>query len=179
MAKKSEKVVLEDIELKPQVIGHIYQKKSNIGRVLLIFVAFIAVIYYINDISVFVNDLFGKKSASSIKDIASDDKKKSIIKDKEIDEEYYELNDNLVLVINDLTITHFNFSNNLLLFDIYNYSEKDVDLSNKKYYLETYDVDQKVIDSKIINAGLISQKNVIKVELELSNSFKYLRIIEK
>ena len=131
MAKKSEKVVLEDIELKPQVIGHIYQKKSNIGRVLLIFVAFIAVIYYINDISVFVNDLFGKKSASSIKDIASDDKKKSIIKDKEIDEEYYELNDNLVLVINDLTITHFNFSNNLLLFDIYNYSEKDVDLIKK------------------------------------------------
>ena len=178
MAKKSEKVVLEDIELKPQVIGHIYQKKSNIGRVLLIFVAFIAVIYYINDISVFVNDLFGKKSASSIKDIASDDKKKSIIKDKE-DEEFYELNDNLVLVINDLTITHFNYNSNILSFDIYNYSEKDVDLSNKNYYLETYDVEQKVVDSKKVNVGLISQKNVRKVELELSNSFKYIRIIEK
>lgn len=178
MAKKSEKVVLEDIELKPQVIGHIYQKKSNIGRVLLIFVAFIAVIYYINDISVFVNDLFGKKSASSIKDIASDDKKKSIIKDKE-DEEFYELNDKLVLVINDLTITHFNYNSNILSFDIYNYSEKDVDLSNKNYYLETYDVEQKVVDSKKVNVGLISQKNVRKVELELSNSFKYIRIIEK
>lgn len=178
MAKKNERVVLEDVELKPQVIGHIYQKKSNIGRVLLIFVVFAAVIYYINDISVFVNGLFGKKSATSIQDIASDDKKKSIIKEKN-EEDYYELNDNLVLVVNDLTITHFVFNNNVLSFDIYNYTEKDVDLSLKNYYLETYDDTEKLLDSKKLELTSVVKKNKSSLNIELSNSFKYLRIIEK
>ena len=35
--KKNEHVILENIELKPQVIGYTYQKKSNIGRVIFIF----------------------------------------------------------------------------------------------------------------------------------------------
>ena len=177
MAKKNEKVTLEDIELKPQVIGHIYQKKSNIGRVFLIFVVFVIVIYYINDISVFFNDLFGKKSASSIQSIASDEKKKRIIDDN--DEDYYELSENLVLVINDLTITNFVFDNNNLSFDIYNYSEKDIDLSGKKYFLETYDAKKELIDSKEIEFNNIAQKNISNINIELSNNFIYLRIIEK
>ena len=44
MAKK-EKVVLENIELKPQVIGKTYRKKSNLGRVIVIFIIFILVVY--------------------------------------------------------------------------------------------------------------------------------------
>ena len=71
MAKKNKEiVVLENVELKPQVIGYTYKKKSNIGRVIFIFIAFALVVYYINDISVFINDLFGKETAASIDNLA-------------------------------------------------------------------------------------------------------------
>ena len=55
--KKNENVILENVELKPQVLGYTFQKKNNIGRVIFIFIAFILVVYYIDDISVFFNNL--------------------------------------------------------------------------------------------------------------------------
>ena len=46
MAKKKKNiVVLEDTELKPQVIGYTYKKKSNLGRVIFIFIVFILAVY--------------------------------------------------------------------------------------------------------------------------------------
>jgi len=69
MAKKNkERIILENVELKPQVIGYTYQKKSNIGRVIFIFIIFALAVFYINDISTFINDLLGKNTAPSIKE---------------------------------------------------------------------------------------------------------------
>ena len=70
--KKKERIVLENVELQPQVLGYTYQKKNNVGRVLIIFIAFILVVYFIDDISVFFNNLLGRETAETISNNASD-----------------------------------------------------------------------------------------------------------
>ena len=178
--KKNEKVVLEDIELKPQVIGHIYEKKTNIGRVIIIFVIFSLVVYFINDISVFFNNLIGKKSADTIKDIANDERKnRNKEESKDEEDEYYLFEDGLSLSLENLTIAHFNYNNNVLSFDVYNYSDNDIDLSNKNYYLETYNSSKSLLDTLKVDFNKISKKNKISINLDLNKEFTYLKFVEK
>ena len=82
--KKNENVILENVELKPQVLGYTFQKKNNIGRVIFIFIAFILVVYYIDDISVFFNNLLGRETHSTISSNANNgNKDKEEEKEKE------------------------------------------------------------------------------------------------
>ena len=100
MAKKtSEKVVLENIELRPQVIGHTYQKKTNIGRVIILFAILILTVYFINDISVIVNNFLGKKTAGSISKNTSS---KNNSNDEDVEDvkiEHYTISDKLKILI--------------------------------------------------------------------------------
>lgn len=177
MAKRNEKVVIDDTELKPQVIGHIFEKKSNIGRVLVIFIIFGLVIYFINDISLFINNLLGRSSADTIKEIVQDEKEKRENNDNI--EDYYEFNDTLLIKLDNVTLTHFKYENNSLVFDAYNYTENDIDLSSKNYYIETYDNNKVALESKKIEFTNIMKKNKITINIELSNEFKYFQIVNK
>ena len=178
MAKrKSEKVVLEDIELRPQVIGHIYEKKTNIGRVLIIFAILLLVVYYINDISVFVNNLLGKKSATTIQEQTNENQKR--IKNDENNDDYYMFNDSLTIIIDNLTFAHFKNENQVVSFDVYNYTENDIDLSNKNYYLETYNSNKNLIESLKIDFNKIEKKNKACISLNVKKEFTYLKIVEK
>lgn len=190
MAKrKNEKVILENIELKPQVIGHIYAKKTNLGRVLIIFAVLLLVVYYINDISVYVNNLIGKRSATTIQEQANENKKR--VHEEENNDGYYMLSDSVTIILEDLTITHFNYNanvlsnvlsnglSNVLSFDVYNYTENDIDLTNKKYYLETYSSSKVLIDTLKLDFNKVSQKNKISINLDINNDFTYFKVVEK
>ena len=122
--KGKNNVVLENIELKPQVIGNVYKKKSNLGRVIFIFIVFILVIYYINDISVFINDLIGKSSSPAIKDNINDKDNDNMDKpnndnnnNNDNDLEYFEFNTDLTITQKDLVLNNFQNQNNLLTED--------------------------------------------------------------
>lgn len=103
MAKKNY-VKLEDVELKPQVIGQLYKKKSNLLRVLFVFAVLILVVYYINDITVWFNDLLGRQSSTSIRDLAS----------KENNNQEREVKDLVFICKKDFESLEYSFSNNLL-----------------------------------------------------------------
>ena len=107
--KKDERVILEDVELKPQVLGYTYQKKNNIGRVIIIFIAFALVVYFIDDISLFFNNLLGRETASTIKENATgnkDEEENTPNNDSENNEEteYYTYTEDL----------NFDFKNHLI-----------------------------------------------------------------
>ena len=148
--KGKNNVVLENIEIKPQVIGNVYKKKSNLGRVIFIFIVFILVIYYINDISVFINDLIGKSSSPTIKDNINDKDNNNTDKpnndnnnnNSNNDLEYFEFNTDLTITQKDLVLNNFQNQNNLLTFDLTNNGSTNINYSNRNFYIETYNTNK-------------------------------------
>jgi len=183
MAKKNKNIVFENVELKPQVIGYTYQKKSNLGRVLLIFIILILVVYFINDISVFFNNLIGHKTADTIQKMADEDEKninKKFFDNDNKEEIVYNIFDgNLSINVEKLVLNNFNYNNNVLTFDIVNNTGSTVDLSNKKYFLETFTENKTLIDRVKIDINAINANSKISYELDLNNSFYYVVIDEK
>ena len=171
MAKKNKEIVrIEDVELKPQVIGYSYKKKSNIGRVIFIFVALILVVYYINDISLFVNNLLGKNSASVIEQLA-DESNKDNSNSKEDSEkkelEFYDINNNISVDLDGIKFDSFFLSSNTLSFNITNAN------ISKKIYLETYSSNKTLLERFLID--MQNGSNVINV----NSAFAYITIVEK
>lgn len=179
MAKKIKNVVLDDTELKPQVIGYVYKKKSNLGRIILIFVALILVIYYINDISVYINKIIGKDSSSSIKDMANDENRKLPFEKKEEEEKYKLYSNDLVMSLENLNITNFSYKDNTLSFFAYNYTTDNIDLTNKKYYLETYNKDKNFIERFKIDFDLMEAKAQKQFEVTTKSDFEYVDFVLK
>lgn len=179
--KKNEKVVLENVELRPQVIGYIYQKKNNVGRVVLILVAFALAIYYINDISIFINNLLGKQTANTIKDDGG--KKPNLPQtnpdgnDKEI--VYNVFSTSLVINESGLVLNNFSNVNNTLTFDANNNNTASINLSNRKFFLETYSEEKKLLERHKIDFASISPSNKMSLSFTLNNPFYYLVITEK
>lgn len=180
MAKKNkERVILEDIELKPQVIGYTYQKKSNILRVIIIFIVFGLAVFYINDISVFINDLLGKNTAPSINNNKVDNKKPNGGDNTENKVVYNIYSNSLEIKENDITLNNFNFANNLLTFDISNNSNTNIDLSSKKYFIETYTEDKTLLERHKVDIKTIVSGSKVSYELDIQKDFYYLVLEEK
>ena len=177
---KSEKIVLENIELKPQVIGYTYKKKSNIGRVIFIFIIFLIAVYYINDISVFVNNLIGRDTASSIGGLAGN---KNNEENKELEEKneitYYFFANNLVINEKEMVLNNFKNINNTLTFDILNNSSKKIDYSNNKYYIELYTENKTLLERYKLDINTINENSKISYSFAIKNDFYYLVVEEK
>jgi len=180
MAKRKEKVILEDVELKPQVIGYTYQKKSNIGRVIFMFVIFILMIVYINDISVFINDLLGRDSAESIQNLAGNNKNEnqenSDIKKEVI---YNVYSNDLVINENNFSLNNFSLNNNVLTFDAVNNSSNTINLTSNKYFIEIYTETKTLLERFKLDIDIINSGSKRSYNYDLSNSFYYLVLVEK
>ncbi|MBE6156310.1 MAG: hypothetical protein E7161_00995 [Firmicutes bacterium] len=178
--KKNERVILEDIELKPQVIGYTFQKKSNLGRVIFIFIAFLIVVYYINDISLWIDNLFGKKSPETIENLAGSNNTDDDGKNNEKNEIIYNIyQTNLVINENGMTLSGFNYNNGILTFNVVNNNNKTLDLSSKKYFLETYSEDKTLLERFKLDINVINENSQISFSLDMKNSFYYLVLEEK
>lgn len=178
--KKKEIVVLENVELKPQIIGYTYKKKSNIGRVFFIFIAFALVVYYINDISVFINDLFGKETAVSIDNLAGNTNKNENKNDfVENKIEYHLYSNELKIIEKDLIINNFNLNNNILKFDIINNTDKKINLTGKKYFLEIYNDSKTLLERHKIDILSFDPSEKESFELKITNEIYYLVFEEK
>ena len=185
MAKKVKRVsniVLENIELRPQVIGHIYQKKSNIGRVIFIFICFILVVYYINDISVFINNLLGRDTAITIGGGSSSNKpnvpnNSNNNETKEII--YYEFKDGLTINESGLVLNNFKLSDNKLTFDANNNTNAIINLTNNKFFLELYTQNKTLLQRIKVDFNSIEANGKVSFSLDVDNPFYYVVIVEK
>ena len=180
MARRNKnKIILEDVELKPQVIGYTYQKKSNLGRVIFVFAIFILAVFYIDEISVYINEFIGKDTAQAIKQNAEKNKqdKKPEVDNQEI---VYNIVDvNLSIKEEDLLLNNFEKENNKLKFDVTNNAKVSVNYSLKKYYVETYTENKTLIERVKIDIPSLTPGDKITNEVELRNDFYYLVFVEK
>ncbi len=182
MAKKKKNVVLENVELRPQVIGYTYKKKSNFGRVIFILVVFILAVYYINDLSYYINTILNRKTAQTILDNqeSSKDKNPKPETDEESEEEnYYSINDTLSIKEGDLVLNNFKNVNNTITFDVLNSSNTAVDMTQKKYFLETYDNDYTLLERFKVDFNTIKENSKISISLNNKLAFNYISLVEK
>ena len=184
MAKKKETVVLEDIELKPQVIGSSYQKKSNLGRVIVIFAIFILAVFYINDISVFLNNLLGKSTASTIAGGSSGNEKEpekpeepTLPSEDEVD--YSAFSNTLEIKSDSLTLKNFNYVNKNLTFEAANDTEKTINLTGRKFFLETYSEDKTLLGRYKIDISTITSGSKEAYTIVVPSAFYYVVFTEK
>lgn len=180
--KKNEHIILENIELKPQVIGYTYQKKSNLGRVIFIFIAFLLVVYYINDISVFINKLIGKDSAETIEGLSGSNNDNNVggNNNTEKNELIYNIYDvNLVITEGDMRLNNFNYIDGKLTFDVNNTSNKQLNLSEKKYFIETYSENKTLLERVKLDVNTINESSKVSFELDITKPFYYLVLEEK
>lgn len=177
--KKKESIILENVELKPQVIGYTYQKKNNIGRVLFIFVIFALVIFYINDISIFINELLGRKTPTSInnnQELNKEEEKDNLPENEIV---YNEFSNALEIKESELTLNNFSFANNILTFDVINNTNKTINLSKKKIFLETYSNDKTLLERVKLDLGEFTSNKKMNYSFNLNNEFFYIVIEEK
>lgn len=180
--RKKEKVILENIELKPQVIGYTYKKKSNIGRIIFMFIIFALVVYYINDISVFINNIIGKNSSDSIKELAGNKNKKPENEKENIEKEedkFYIYENNLNFVKDEMTLNNFNLNNNKLMFNIVNNTDKTIEIIDKNYFIELYSENKTLLERIKVDINIINEQSKISYELDVNNSFYYIMFVRK
>ena len=77
-----------------------------------------------------------------------------------------------------MTLNNFKYENNKLTFDAIN-NNKDIDLSNKKYYLETYNSNKTLLERYKIDISNILTNTKNSFEYEIKNNFEYFVIAEK
>ncbi len=178
MARKNKnKIVLEDVELKPQVIGYTYKKKSNIIRVVIILAIFIAVVYYINDISVFINNLLGKESASTIKDNKEGKKDDEPIDN--IEKIYSEVSDSLTIEVHGLKALNFKYENKILSFELVNESSSVISLKDNKIFLELFTDNKTLLERFKVDIDELNKDERKSYAFETQNDFKYISFEEK
>ena len=180
MAKKNKNVVLENIELKPQVIGTTYQKKNNLLRVIIIFIVLILAVQYIDVVSSFINKALGRNTSVEEpikKDNGTNDNNKSDVEEKEI--KHYTITDDLTIELDELVVNNFKNNNNYLAFSITNNSNNSIDLKSRKFYLETYTSDNTLLERYKINLKTLSSKAKENFSFNLTKTFNNIVIVEK
>ena len=184
MAKKNQKVEIENIELKPQVIGKVLKKKNNTGRVFIIFIAFILTIVFLPNITVFLNNIFGMKISPTIIDNNKENDHQKTHENnttgssKEL--EYVVFNEHTEIKKDNYTLNSFTILNNSLSFNIQNNLEKSLDLSKEKLYLETYNESKTLIERFKIDLGVLGSKKSQMVKVNLTNtSIFYIAFVSK
>ncbi len=179
MAKRKSKIELENIELKPQTIGYTYKKKSNLGRVIFIFFCFSIAIFYINDISVYINGLIGKKTSETISGNTVGNKEEPNNQDGSKKITYNVFSNNLVLSESGLVIDNFNYDNNTLTFDASNNSGNTIDLTNRKFYVEIYTESKMLIQRMKVDFDSINANSKVSFSFNVNDAFYYIVLIEK
>ncbi len=175
MAKsKNVNIELENIELKPQIIGHTYQKKSNLGRIIFLIVVLLVVVFYIDDISVFLNNIFGKETADTIKNNAETDTDNNF-------GVYKALENNPIFKIEGLTFRNFRFSKKVLTFDVINNTDNVVNISKRKIFLDAYNSEENrmLLETFKLNIRELAPKDQTRITLQATKNFKVISIVEK
>lgn len=183
MAKKNKKIEIENVELKPQVIGKVLKKKNNTGRVFIIFIAFILTIIFLPNITVFLNNLLGMRVSPTIVDNQEENDKKTNkdnTADKSNEIEYVGFNENTEIKKDNYLLNNFTLLNSTLSFNVQNISEKSLDLSKEKLYFETYNESKTLIERFKIDLEILGSKKSQMVRVNLTNSnIAYVAFVSK
>ncbi len=180
MAKKR-KVVIVDKELTPTVLKNLDSKKGGWFILLFIFILFGLSIYFLPQISAFMDKKF-KNNSSSYENTLKPNKDKDNNSDPVEDIKQYPYAGNLIIEEPDFTLDSFKINNNILAISINNKTNNSLNLSNYHYYLQIYNGNNTLLQRIKLDDIIINAKGKTEVNFSLNNTnityFTFFEITE-
>lgn len=172
MAKKKKNIVIVDEELKPTVLANLAPKKISLLGLLLLFVLFGATIFYLPDISNYINAyLKGKTSVNTpvTSNPGSDEEGKN--PDTPVTEiEEYPYTADLVIDVDNFSLNNFLITNNELSITIKNNKTTTLNLNDYKYFLHLYNADNTLLQRIMFDDILVSSQGTDTISYSLNDS---------
>ena len=167
MAKrqKLKNVVISNEELKPTVVGYLDSKQKGPVLLFFIFAILIAALYYMPEISNYVNKNILKQTTN--KEV------NPIVEDNITTEKIVEATEDVAVKVGDLEFRDFTFNGNNVTFTITNTGKSDINLSN--YYYETYSESQSINERVNFSNETINSNQKLDISLyTIYNDYKYI-----
>lgn len=139
MARKK-KIVIVDQELTPTVLATIENKKTGLIGLFLLFIIFGGVVYYLPDISVYVEKYLNPSSSSNTPNTP-------IVTPPQVEEEdpneitRHPYSNTLSITEKDLVLSNFSIVDTTINFRITNNGKAKIDMATSNYYMEFYSID--------------------------------------
>ncbi len=153
MAKKNKKIIIDDTELKPTVLGEVTGLKRNPFLLIIIFVILMSVIYFIPEINNLLNK--DKEESTYTPDIIIDEEKPVVSEEEEdIEDEKHAFTENSIITNDLFKIFDISLEGGMLTYKIEGLSS--VNLNNHNYFLEIYN------DNTLIKRIMLEKERLYK-----------------
>ena len=180
---KNTEIFINDTELEPTTIGYLEDTNESPVGLIILFTVFIIFAILLPYITGFVNDLFDKedKKVTPIVEPTVDDDNKEETPEIVM----YDFNSELSFKINDITFKSFNKYGTeegyYLSFNMSNSGKENIDFSNTKYFIESYNSEKMLISRHIFSNNILSPgtslNEIIEINQDEYNSLE--KIISK
>ncbi len=168
---KKEQIVINNEELQATTLGYLEDEKKGPFGLIFLFLIFIVFAFFLPEITNYVNKLMGKNTTGIIEPTVDPTKKD----DKDNNEEeakMYDITDSLTFDYTSIKFSEFKkYEDNnkyYISFRLDNNSDKMIDLSKSKYFIETYSEDKTLLERHIFNYTKLNTKSYTTEIIELS-----------
>lgn len=168
---KKEQIVINNEELQTTTLGYLEDEKRGPFGLIFLFLIFIVFAFFLPEITNYVNKLMGKNTTGIIEPTIDPTKKD----DKDNNEEeakMYDIVDSLTFDYTSIKFSEFKkYEDNnkyYISFRLDNNSDKMIDLSKSKYFIETYSEDKTLLERHIFNYTKLNTKSYTTEIIELS-----------
>lgn len=168
---KKEQIVINNEELQSTTLGYLEDEKRGPFGLIFLFLIFIVFAFFLPEITNYVNKLMGKNTTGIIEPTVDPTKKD----DKDNNEEeakMYDITDSLTFDYTNIKFSEFKkYEDNnkyYISFRLDNNSDKMIDLSKSKYFIETYSEDKTLLERHIFNYTKLNTKSYTTEIIELS-----------
>lgn len=168
---KKEQIVINNEELQATTLGYLEDEKKGPFGLIFLFLIFIVFAFFLPEITNYVNKLMGKNTTGIIEPTVDPTKKD----DKDSNEEeakMYDITDSLTFDYTSIKFSEFKkYEDNnkyYISFRLDNNSDKMIDLSKSKYFIETYSEDKTLLERHIFNYTKLNTKSYTTEIIELS-----------
>lgn len=168
---KKKQIVINNEELQTTTLGYLEDEKRGPFGLIFLFLIFIVFAFFLPEITNYVNKLMGKNTTGIIEPTIDPTKKD----DKDNNEEeakMYDIADSLTFDYTNIKFSEFKkYEDNnkyYISFRLDNNSDKMIDLSKSKYFIETYSEDKTLLERHIFNYTKLNTKSYTTEIIELS-----------
>ena len=178
MARKK-KVVISDQELTPTVLATIEEKKFNLLSLILLFAIFGGVVFYLPEISTYVEQYLNPSPSTSVKPSVKDTNDN----DEQVEIEKYPYTLTLSITKGKMTLSNFSITNDYLSLQIANSDNVALDMDEYNYYLEMYSEDDTLLQRIKMDDFKVGASSSIMMSYSIKASeiayFTFLEISEE
>lgn len=177
MARKK-KVVISDQELTPTVLATIEEKKFNLLSLILLFAIFGGVVFYLPEISVYIEDYLNPKPST----VAKPNNNDNTPNEEQVEIEKYPYTSTLSITSRKLTLSNFSVGNNELSIQATNADNVALDMDKYNYFLEIYNETDTLLQRIKMDDFKIGANSSINISYSINTSnisyFTFLEISE-